>query len=115
MAKLFVISALGKNDITVTEENLRGTLPAETVKIVNYTRGDKTLSFTYDIVNNRLTAISLLGSTAKVETMTFEEFRLIGGGESSAPAPQPVTIAPPEPESEPAAEPEPTVEPVPTP
>ncbi len=99
IASLFVIDALGKNGITITSANIIGALPAEKVKIENYTRGDKVINFTYDIVDNRLTDISLKGSLSIVQSMTFEEFKLIGGGESSA-IPAPVVPAEPTPSTE---------------
>jgi|GEM_PF-3151397 len=94
VSKLFVIEALSKKGISIGEANIKGALPAEKVAIENYSRGDKVINFTYDIVGNRLVDISLKGSLSKVETMTFEEFNLIGGGESATP-PAPAVPAEP--------------------
>jgi hypothetical protein len=87
VAMLWVIDALGKHGIAVTEANIKTRLPSDKVTIEDYVRGGKTLNFTYDVANNRLVDIALQGSAAKVTSMTFEEFNLIGGGgESSAPS-----------------------------
>ncbi|MBI5422268.1 hypothetical protein HZA44_04005 [Candidatus Peregrinibacteria bacterium] len=89
-AFLFVTDYLAKQGITVTQANIKTTLPAEKVVIQDYVRGDKVINFTFDVANNRLLDISLKGSSSVVKSMTFEEFKLVGGGESTAPvAPAP--------------------------
>jgi hypothetical protein len=96
VATRYVIDSLGKHGITITEANISGGLPAEKIQIENYTRGDKVIDFTYDIVGNRLTDISLKGSLSSVQSMTFEEFGLIGGGESATPVVPAAPAAPAE-------------------
>lgn len=85
-AFLFLTDYLAKQGITVTAANIKTKLPAEKVLIQDYVRGDKVINFTFDVVNNRLLDISLKGSTSVVKSMTFEEFKLVGGGEPVAPA-----------------------------
>ncbi|MBN2096650.1 hypothetical protein JW752_04640 [Candidatus Peregrinibacteria bacterium] len=84
LALLFVIDYLKGKGITVYEENIVTALPADKVRIIDYVRGSKILDFTYDVTSNRLTDISLQGTDAHVDSMTFQEFSLLEGGEPPA-------------------------------
>jgi len=84
LALLFTIDYLKGKGITVHEENIITDLPADKIRITDYVRGTKVLDFTYDVTSNRLTDISLQGTDARVDSMTFQEFSLLEGGESPA-------------------------------
>jgi len=82
LALLFVIDYLKSKGITVYKENIVTPLPADKVKIIDYVRRSKILNFTYDVTSNRLIDISLQGTDARVDSMTFQEFGLLEGGEA---------------------------------
>lgn len=81
LSKLFVIDYLKNKGITISEENIITALPAKKAAIKDYIRGEKVLDFTLDLTTNRLIDISIQGTDAYVDSMTFQEFSLIEGGE----------------------------------
>ncbi len=85
LALRFVIDYLKKQGITVYEENIVTDLPADKVKIIDYVRGSRILNFTYDVTTNRLLDVTIQGTDARADSMTFREFSLIEGGEQEAP------------------------------
>ena len=81
LSELFVIDYLKGKGITIYEENIVTVLPAVKVVITDYIRGAKIFDFTLDLTTNRLRDISIQGTDAHVESMTFQEFSLVEGGE----------------------------------
>jgi hypothetical protein len=90
LSGLWVVDYLAQQKITITQANIETELPAEKIQIRNYARGDKILHFVYEAPNNRLTNVQVEGVDSKVDMMTFEEFKLIGGGEQPVPIEEPV-------------------------
>ncbi|MFC1730945.1 PQQ-binding-like beta-propeller repeat protein, partial [candidate division KSB1 bacterium] len=81
LSELFVIDYLASKGVTISQENITNPLPDPKVVIKNYVRADKVLDFTFNLSGNRLDKIKLQGTDVEVESMTFEEFNLIEGGE----------------------------------
>ena len=84
LSTLWVIDYLKSKGITILEGNIKTPLPAERVEIKDYVRGDKILDFVFNVSANRLENIILQTTGSTVDSMTFEEFERIGGGEAAA-------------------------------
>ncbi len=85
VAELWVVNYLNDQGILITKNHLATELPASQIRIRNYERGSKTLSFTFDATANRLTNVTLLGLDTVVASMTFDEFSLIQAEDENAP------------------------------
>jgi len=79
LGKKFIEDFLQKRGIAVAGSQITASYPFETIGIAGYGSGDQKFDFDVDLNNNQLRSVTVEGSGATVDSMTFDEFKIIAG------------------------------------